>query len=68
VICQTCNGAKTRTQEDLATATLLGMDLASFRKFDIQARIKEVVAMLDRMEGHAAGGTREQAREALSVI
>jgi hypothetical protein len=63
VICQTCNGSRTRQQDDLATAKLLAMDLATFRKLEIQARISEIVAMLDRMEGHATGATREKARE-----
>jgi hypothetical protein len=68
VICQACNGSKTRGSEDLATAGLLGMDLAQYRKLEIPARIKEIVSMLDRMEGHAAGGTREQARELQPAI
>jgi hypothetical protein len=34
-----------------------------FRKMQIQTRINEIVSMLDRMEGHATGATREKARE-----
>jgi hypothetical protein len=63
VICQGCNGARKRQPEDLATANHLGIDLALFRKMQIQARINEIVSMLDRMEGYATGATREKARE-----
>jgi hypothetical protein len=65
VICHTCNGSKVRRNEDLATANLLGMDLAEYGRLQMRERLKEILAMLDRMEGHASGGTKEQARESV---
>lgn len=62
VICQTCKGSGKRKDEDRKTAEYLGMSLKSFRAFEIHERIKDVIAMMDRMEGYACGGTRQQAR------
>lgn len=63
VLCQTCKGSKKRVADDMSTAKLLGMEWASFKAFQIRDRIKDVMAMLDRMEGHAVGVTKAQARE-----
>jgi hypothetical protein len=63
VICPSCRGSKKRANEDPAAAKLLGMDWPQFKRLGIGERIKDVIAMLDRMEGYAAGATRQQARE-----
>jgi hypothetical protein len=62
VLCQTCKGTGKRKEDYLALAESLGMTLRQFRDLDIPERIKDVIALLDRMEGYAAGGTRQQAR------
>ncbi len=62
VICQACKGSGKRKDSDLETADLLGMSLKAFRGFEIQERIKDVIAIMDKMEGYAAGGTKQQAR------
>jgi hypothetical protein len=62
VLCHTCRGSKKRTDDDWAAAKLLGLEWESFKKFQIKERIKDVLAMLDRMEGYAVGGTKSQAR------
>ena len=63
VICQDCNGSRKRTPDDLAAAQFMGIDLALFRKMQMPERLREILAMLERMEGYATGATREQARE-----
>lgn len=63
VICPACRGSKKRGNEDQDAAKSLGMDWPQFKRLEIRERIKDVLAMLDRMEGYAVGGTRQQARE-----
>lgn len=62
VLCQTCKGSGKRKDSPLDIADALGMTLHQVRELDIEGRIKDVIGMLDRMEGYAAGGTRQQAR------
>lgn len=63
VICPSCKGSKKRANDDSTAAHMLGMDWEKFRRLEIRSRIKDVLEMMDRMEGHAVGGTRQQARE-----
>lgn len=62
VLCQACKGSGRRKENIHETAEAMGMSPALFRSAEISERIKDVVAMLDRMEGFAAAGTRAQAR------
>jgi hypothetical protein len=63
VICPDCRGSKKRANDDTTVAKLLGLEWQQFKRLEIRERIKDVIAMLDRMEGMAAGATRLQARE-----
>jgi hypothetical protein len=40
----------------------LNMSIAQFKEHGIAAHLKEILALMDRMEGMAAGGTKLQAR------
>jgi len=62
VICQTCKGTGDRRDDLREMAQNMGMTLRSFRDLDMIERVRDVVSMLDRMEGYAASGTRRQAR------
>ena len=62
VICPDCRGSKKRRQDDFEAARLLSIEWARFKSWEIAERIKDVLAMLDRMEGFAAGGCKNQAR------
>ena len=62
VICQTCKGTGNRKDDLHEMAKYLGVSLKLFRDLDLIERVKDVVSMLDRMEGYAASGTRMQAR------
>lgn len=62
VICQTCKGTGNRKDDLHEMAKYLGVSLKLFRELDLIERVKDVVSMLDRMEGYAAYGTRMQAR------
>jgi hypothetical protein len=62
VICPECRGSQKRSNDDVSAANFLGIDWQQFKRLEIGERIKDVLAMLDRMEGYAAGGTKLQAR------
>jgi hypothetical protein len=62
IICQSCKGTGKRKDSALDLAEALGMTLQQIRAFEIQERVNDVLSMMERMEGYASGGTREQAR------
>jgi hypothetical protein len=62
ILCQTCKGTGKRKDNPLDLADTLGMTLQQIRQMEIQDRIKDVIALLERMEGYASGGTKQQAR------
>jgi hypothetical protein len=62
ILCQTCKGTGKRREDNLAVADALGMTLQQLRTNEILERLKDVISMLERMEGYAAGGTKQQAR------
>jgi hypothetical protein len=62
VICQTCKGTGNRKDDLHEMAKYLGMTKKLFNDLDMIERVRDVVSMLDRMEGYAASGTRMQAR------
>jgi hypothetical protein len=62
VICQTCKGTGNRKDDLHMMAQVLGMSIRAFRDLDMIERVRDVVSMLDRMEGYAASGTRRQAK------
>ena len=62
VLCQSCRGTGKARIDDRADAELLGMPVRAFHAHEIRERIKDVIALLDRMEGFASGGTKKQAR------
>jgi hypothetical protein len=62
VICQTCKGTGKSKEDAKGYAADLGMSGEAYRTFGIAERLKDVLALLDRMEGIAAAGTKRQAR------
>lgn len=62
VLCQTCRGSGKRKDSQHSMADDLNMSIAQFKEHGIAAHLKEILALMDRMEGMAAGGTKLQAR------
>lgn len=62
IICNTCKGTGKRRDDLHEMAGCLNVSVRLFRDLELIERVRDVVSMLDRMEGYAASGTRQQAR------
>ena len=66
VICQTCKGTGKRHDSQNAMARDLNMSVEQFKSMNMGEAIKDVLSMMERMEGFAVGATKGQARGSVS--
>jgi hypothetical protein len=64
VLCGTCKGGGKRKDDLSAMASTMGLTVRIFRDLNLIERVKYVIGLLEKMEGHASGATRTQARGA----